>query len=163
MAEDITPNSQANVDSASSAESAPTWLRRVGTQSWLFVGLVIAVVILAVVVAALSGIVVPLLVALILGMLCRPLVDWASRHRVPAPLAALGTMLFIVVATILVGVVVVNGLVQQLPKLIHQAGMGLDALGAWVGGLSLGKLDPSFADAARQAITKVIPVSRQGT
>lgn len=141
---------------------APAWLERAGTQAWLFIGIVLAAAVLAVVLAALSGIVVPLIVAVIIGMLCRPLVDWARRHRVPAGVAALATMLLIIASTVVMAVVVINGLVQQLPKLLSQAGAGLDDLGSWIGGLGLGKLDPSVADAARAAVTKVIPIIGKG-
>ena len=53
---------------------------RVGRRGWAFVGIVAASVILYVVLAALSGLVIPLVVAAVIGTLFVPVVDKLENH-----------------------------------------------------------------------------------
>ncbi len=64
------------------SRSAPYWLRRIGVQSWLFMGFVLAVAVFSALFALLNEILIPLIIAMLLAILCRPLVDWLERHKV---------------------------------------------------------------------------------
>ena len=74
------------------ARSAPYWLRRAGMVSWLFLGVVLAAGVLFGAIAAVSGITIPLLVAIVIGIVFRPVVDILARRRVPRTLGTILTM-----------------------------------------------------------------------
>ena len=61
----------------------PTWLRRLGVSSWLLVGFVLIIVGLIWLLNQTSTIVMPVLVAAVLGAVAGPAVGWLQRHRVP--------------------------------------------------------------------------------
>jgi len=77
------------------SRSAPLWLRRVGTQSWLFIGAILAFAVLAAILAVLNDIVMPLIISVLLAILSRPLVDWLERHKVSRSLGTILTMVLI--------------------------------------------------------------------
>ena len=60
--------------------SAPSWLRRLGVQSWLFIGFVLAAIVILVILATLDQIVTPLMISTLLAILFRPVVDWLEQH-----------------------------------------------------------------------------------
>jgi predicted PurR-regulated permease PerM len=63
--------------------SAPTWLRNLGFSSWLLVGFVLVVVGLIWLLGQTSTIVMPVILATVLGAVAGPAVGWLQRHRVP--------------------------------------------------------------------------------
>ena len=60
---------------------APAWLARLGVRSWQYVGVVVWAAIVYGALAAISGLVLPLLVAAVLGVLLSPLVSALARAR----------------------------------------------------------------------------------
>ncbi len=68
--------------------TSPSWLMRFGTRAWLYIGLIVLLAAVFSVVATLSSVVVPLTIAILLGMLFAPVVDWLQRRRLPRALAA---------------------------------------------------------------------------
>ena len=84
--------------------SAPTWLRDLGFSSWMLVGFVLIIVGVIWLLAETSTIVMPVIVASVLGAVAGPAVDWLERHRVPRiggavlvllGLVAVGVLLFV--------------------------------------------------------------------
>ena len=63
--------------------SAPTWLRNLGFSSWLLVGFVLIIVGLIWLLAETSTIVMPVILAAVIGAVAGPVVGWLERHRVP--------------------------------------------------------------------------------
>jgi predicted PurR-regulated permease PerM len=78
-------------------ESLPRGMRMAGAWSWrlLVVGAVIAVFIFLVI--QLRLIIIPLLIAILIGALLVPLVDWLHRHRWPRWLAIVAAMLGLII------------------------------------------------------------------
>jgi predicted PurR-regulated permease PerM len=110
------------------SSSAPNWLRNLGIQSWLFIGLVLASVVILAVMATLNQIVTPLIISLLLAILSRPLVDWLERHKVSRSLGTVLTMVLILLGLISLVVIVIKGVVQQGPEIALQLQRGWNNL-----------------------------------
>ena len=106
----------------------PGWLDGIGRRSWLFIGIVAASTIVFSALAAMSGLVVPLVVSVVLGVLLVPLVDWIERLRVPRKSAA--AMVMVGLAAVGVGSVwiTVAGVADQGPEINRQVGEGLSTI-----------------------------------
>lgn len=103
---------------------APQWMRRFGVQSWLFIGMILALAVLVAFLSALNQIVTPLIISLLLAILSRPLVDWLEKRKVRRPLGTVLTMTLIVLVLIALFVIVVKGFVQQAPEIAYQLQIG---------------------------------------
>ncbi len=114
------------------AQSTPAWLRRVGVQSWLFIGIVLATAVFLAFMSALNQIVTSLIISLLLAILSRPLVDWLERHKVPRSLGAILTMVLILLGLIGLLVIVVQGVIQQGSEITTQLQAGWISLQAWL-------------------------------
>jgi len=68
-------------------QGQPTALERWGRRSWAFVGIALAAVVGYLGTAVISSLVVPLIVAVVVGALFAPLCAWLTR-RIPRGLAA---------------------------------------------------------------------------
>ncbi len=141
------------------ARAAPLWLRRLGVRSWLLLGAIGLVAVVLSLMSTLSGIVVPLVLATVVGVLLRPVVDAAARRRVPRTVAAALALVLILASALLLGVVVVRGLLAQAPEIAAVAAKALGTLEAW---LAEGELDPGLADAVGSAVSTLLPTLGQG-
>ncbi len=65
-----------------------TRLKSLGISAWSALGVIALVVVIALAVGAVSGILVPLVIAVILGVVLEPLVDRLEKWRVPRVPAA---------------------------------------------------------------------------
>jgi predicted PurR-regulated permease PerM len=63
--------------------SAPGWLRNLGFSSWLSVGFVLIILGVIWLLSLTSTIVMPVILATVLGAVAGPAVGWLERHRVP--------------------------------------------------------------------------------
>src|SRR6476646_8081167 len=90
--------------------AAPTWLRDVGFTSWLLVGFVLIVLGVIWLLDITSTIVMPLIVASVVGAVAGPLVGWLAQHRIPRTFGAILVLLAIVLAGIGVFLLVVGGI-----------------------------------------------------
>ena len=111
-------------------------LGSLGRRSWTFVGVVIAAAIIYLVLAELSGLVVPLVVAAVLGILFVPLVDWGDRY-IPRSASAGLVLVGLLALGYLTVVVTVNGVIDQAPEIGMQLQAGLEALAEWLRDLGL--------------------------
>ena len=82
--------------------SAPTWLRNLGFSSWLLVGFVLIIVGVMWLLGETSTIVMPVILATVLGAVAGPAVGWLERHRVPA----LGGAILVLLGLVAIGVVI---------------------------------------------------------
>jgi predicted PurR-regulated permease PerM len=111
-------------------------LGSLGRRSWTFVGVVIAATIIYLVFAQLSGLVVPLVVAAVLGILFVPLVDWGDQY-IPRSASAGLVLVGLLALGYLTVVVTVNGVIDQAPEIGVQIQAGLEALAEWLRDLGL--------------------------
>ena len=58
------------------------WVRRVGTNSWMFTGVMIALALITVLIAATRSITAPLAVGVFVAVVCVPIVTWLEKHGV---------------------------------------------------------------------------------
>lgn len=116
---------------ASPAHRIDEVLRRHGTRAWMLVGLLVLAAILYTALAGISGLVGPLVVATVVGMLFVPVVDRLAK-RMPRQLATL--LVVVVVLAVGVGVVAVTvrGIVAQAPQIGQQLTAGLSAIDEWL-------------------------------
>ncbi len=147
------------------SDSSPTGLsrsarvHRAGSTAWSALGIILLAVVIAAAVGALSGILVPLVVAAILGVVLEPWVSWLERRKVPSALAALvGLVSAVLVAVALVWLLVV-GFIQQLPEITRQLMAGWNAFVAWGRGLDL---DAVLLEQIREAVSGYAPRVGQG-
>ena len=141
------------------AQSSPAWLRRVGVQSWLFIGVVLAAMVVLSFMSALSLIVTSLIISLLLAILSHPLVDRLERHKFPRYLGAILTIILILLGLIGLIVVVVRGLIQQGPQITAQLQAGWGSLQIWFSGYNVQL--PSV-DVVMQTYQDVMPAIFQG-
>ena len=117
-------------------------LIRLGRRSWAIVGIIAAAVVIYLILAGLSGLVVPLIVAGVVGALFVPLVDKLAKHM-PRTLAAGIVLVGLIVIGIGAVVVAVAGIAEQAPEVEKQLNSGLGAAKEWFQslGIDLGSVE----------------------
>jgi len=113
------------------AHGAPAWLRRIGVQSWLFIGVVLATIVILSFMSALNQIVTSMVVSVLIAILARPLVDWLERHKIPRQLGAIITILLILIGFTGLIVITVQGVITQGPEIASQFQAGWSNLQLW--------------------------------
>jgi predicted PurR-regulated permease PerM len=134
--------------------SAPTWLRDVGFASWLLVGFVLIVIGVIWLLDQTSTIVMPVLLAAVLGAVAGPAVDWMERHRIPRIGGAALVLLGLVAIGALIFCLVVGGISGQADELSGQLGHALDRMQGWLADVGVHHTQPS-EDAVRQAVPAI--------
>jgi len=141
------------------ARSAPYWLRRAGMASWLFLGVVLAATVAFSAVATLSGITTPLLLAVVIGIVFRPVVDMLARRRVSRTLGAVLTMGLILLGAAALIMMLVQGIIEQGPEIGRQLEAGWTSLRAW---LLQFPIEPATLESVRSSAVNVLPALGQG-
>ena len=134
-------------------------LLRLGKASWAAVGVIVVLVILSVGVGAISGIVAPLVVAFIIGVVMEPLVLRLERWGLSRALASVAALVVAVALAAGMVVVIVRGFVSELPKIYAQLGEGWNSFLAW--GRTL-DLDPLMLERVRASLDEYAPQVTQG-
>ena len=93
--------------------TAPQWLRKLGTTSWLLVGVFLFVVGIIWLLALTNAIVMPLITAGLIAAVTSPVVGWLNRHRTPRGIAAGLVLISVVVVVVVVAVLIIGGLTSQ--------------------------------------------------
>lgn len=129
-------------------------IRRIGAVSWSILGLIALTLVIAAGISALSGIVIPLVAAVIIGTILEPLMSWLVRLRFPKALAAtLG--LFVALATLFgVVAIVAWGFLAQLPEISKQISLGWTYAVEWVASIDV---EAEFLDQWRSTLGQVAP------
>lgn len=155
--------------SAEGPSPAGKWLRRWGTNSWLFLGLFGAIVVLWLTYSKAHEVVLPLIIAFIIGILLQPLVDSMTRHHLPRWLAVVITMILIVAIAAGILTVFIYGIVSQAGSIEKQVSAGVNKIRSWLDNLkvsesvhnfvndSIAKAWPSIANGLVSAVTKSVP------
>jgi predicted PurR-regulated permease PerM len=120
-------------------------LIKLGRRGWAIVGVIAASVVIYLILAGLSGLVIPLIVAGVIGALFVPLVDKLTKHM-HRTLAAGIVLVGLIVIGVGAVVVAVAGVAEQAPEVEKQLNAGLGTAKDWLqgAGVDLG----SIGDAA---------------
>jgi putative heme transporter len=110
------------------AFSAPTWLRDLGFASWLLVGFVLIIIGFVWLLGQTSTIVMPVILAGVLGAVATPIVDALAHRKVPRAAGAGLVLLGFVVIAALVVFLVVHGITSNSGDASVQASRGLDKI-----------------------------------
>lgn len=145
--------------SGTAPTSANAKLRRLGALSWSLLGVIALTVVIAMGLGAVSGILVPLIIAVIIGSLLEPFVAWLERRGVGKVLAAAIALLVALVGTAAVGFVVVRGLLGQWGQIYRQMLAGWRSFVAW--GRSL-DLDAVLLERIRVSVESYLPDFARG-
>lgn len=112
-------------------------LWRWGTASWLFLGIVGAVVVFGMAYSKTHQVIIPLVIAIIVGILLEPAVSFLVRHRFPRWLATL-IMLAVIVAVVAGMVtVIVYGIATQAEAIGSQVQRAADRIQDWLDNLKV--------------------------
>ncbi len=117
-----------------SAFAVPAWAKDVGRWSWIAIAVGIVLIAVFAAIAATRMLVLAALVAVLLGGTTLPVVDWLERHHLRRWLGALLVVVAFIVLAVVIGLVIVNGLIDQVPtinqKMDEAAASIQDLLGA---------------------------------
>jgi putative heme transporter len=111
--------------------AAPTWLRNMGFSSWLLVGFVLVIVGVIWLLDQTSTIVMPVLLAAVLGAVAGPGVGWLERHRVPRIGGAILVLLGLVTVGVLIFSLVVGGISAQSGDISAKLNQAVDRIQDW--------------------------------
>jgi predicted PurR-regulated permease PerM len=129
-----------------SVPNAPGWLRDLGLASWLLVGFVLIVIGLIWLLGQTSTIVLPVVLAGVLGAVTGPIVDALERRRVPRAAGAAVVLLGLVAIGVLVFVLVIGGITSQSSEISAQASQAADRLESWLTSLGIENTATTKAD-----------------
>jgi predicted PurR-regulated permease PerM len=112
--------------------ASPTWLRDLGFSSWLLVGFVLIIVGVMWLLSETSTIVMPVILATVLGAVAGPGVGWLERHRVPRIGGAILVLLGLVAIGVLIFCLVLGGISAQSGDISTKLNQALDKLQGWL-------------------------------
>jgi predicted PurR-regulated permease PerM len=140
-------------------EQEKSWLWRWGTKGWLFLGLIGALVVFGLAYSKTHQIIIPLVIAVIIGILLEPFVNFMTRHHIPRWLATL--IMLIIILVVIAGflAVIVYGISTQASAIGQQVENGVNKIQDWLDNL---KVSGSFAQWVQQQIEKAWPSITNG-
>jgi predicted PurR-regulated permease PerM len=112
--------------------ATPAWLRDLGFSSWLLVGFVLIIVGLIWLLGQTSTIVMPVILATVLGAVAGPVVGWLERHRVPRAGGAILVLLGLVGIGVLIFCLVFGGISAQSGDISARLNKSLDKIQGWL-------------------------------
>ena len=119
--------------------AAPTWLRDLGFASWLLVGFVLIILGVIWLIGQTSTIVMPVILAAVLGAVAGPGVGWLERHQVPRIGGAVLVLLGLVAIGVLIFLLVFGGISAQSGDISAKLNQALDKIRGWVDDLGVGQ------------------------
>ena len=128
-----------------------SWVHRLGSLCWMLIGIVAFGSIVLGVAASMSGLLVPLVVAVVIGTLAVPIVDRLERVGLPRWAGALIMMASLAAVVVVSVLVATRGVLDQSAEISRVVSRGLDRLNDWLQRreLDLGSTDDQmdqFAD-----------------
>ena len=142
-----------------SAFAAPQWARDVGRWSWIVVGALLVLLALFWAAAAIQMVVLASLFAVLFGGTFLPVVDWLHRHHLPRWLGALLVLVFLIALGIFIVLVILYGLVKQLPVIQDNLQAAVDSINEKLASTSV---DQSTLDSMKTAIEGVLKYATTG-
>ncbi|MFZ2511392.1 MAG: AI-2E family transporter [Gordonia sp. (in: high G+C Gram-positive bacteria)] len=134
-------------------------IKRLGLASWSVLGMILVVVVIALGIGAVSGILIPLVIAVILGVVLEPMVAFLERHKVPHNLAAVLALLTALLVLGLTIVVVVRGFLDQWSEISSQLLLGWNQMAEWAGTLDI---EEQWLERIRAAVEDIAPAVGSG-
>ena len=134
---------------------ASTWLRDLGFSSWLLVGFVLVIVGLIWLLAETSTIVMPVILAAVLGAVAGPAVGWLERHRVPRIGGAVLVLLGLVAIGVVIFCLVVGGISAKSGDISAKVNQALDKIQGWLGDVGVDN-----AQSAKEDVQEAAPEIR---
>jgi len=101
-----------------------------------------------------SGLIVPLIVATIIGVLFVPVVDSLKARGVPRQVGAFAVMLFVIALAGTAMWLTITGVIEQSDEIVEQTRGGVAAAGEWLETLDL---DPAILDRVYEEVEKALP------
>lgn len=150
---------EGSVSSTPKPSSEKPWLWRWGMDCWLGLGIIGAIAVFGWVYAKAHGIIIPLVVAVIIGILLKPVVALMTRHHIPRWLATALTMIIIIAVIGGFIAVVAYGITTQAGAIGNQVGEGVNRIKAWLENLNVSQ---STADWIHEQIEKAWPAITDG-
>lgn len=135
------------------------WFWRWGVASWMFLGMIGAIVVIGLAYSRAHQVILPLIIAIIVGVLLEPLVSFMVRHRFPRWLATLLTMLLILAFVFGVIALVVYGITTQAGAIEKQVEDGVETIKDWFDNL---KLSDSVVNWIHETFEKIWPQIQNG-
>jgi predicted PurR-regulated permease PerM len=135
--------------------AAPVWLRDLGFASWLLVGFVVVIVGVVWLLDQTSTIVMPVLLATVLGAVAGPAVGWLERHRVPRIGGAILILLGLVATGVLVFCLVFGGISANSGDISAKLNQALDKIQGWFDDLGVDQTQE-----AKEDVQKAMPEIR---
>jgi putative heme transporter len=136
--------------------SAPAWLRDLGFGSWLLAGFILILVGLVWLLDQTSTIVMPVILALVLGAVAGPLVGALERRGVPRAAGAGLVLLGLVVIGVVIFALIVHGISAQSSDISSKASQGLDKVEGWLKDLGVDNTQDE-----KNALKKDLPQIRE--
>jgi putative heme transporter len=134
--------------------TAPRWLRDLGFASWLLVGFVLIILGFIWLLAETSTIVMPVILAAVLGAVAGPAVDRLERHRVPRIGGAILVLLGLVAIGVLIFCLVFGGISDQSASISAKLNQAVDKIHGWFADLGLDKTQQAKQD-AKKAVPEI--------
>jgi putative heme transporter len=135
--------------------AAPAWLRDLGFASWLLVGFVVVTVGVVWLLDQTSTIVMPVILATVLGAVAGPAVGWLERHRVPRIGGAILILLGLVAIGVLVFCLVFGGISANSGDISAKLNQALDKIQGWFSDLGVDQTQQ-----AKEDVQKAMPEIR---
>jgi predicted PurR-regulated permease PerM len=146
-------------EKSKSVESERSWLWRWGASSWFALGIVGAIIVVGLVYSKTHQVIIPLVVAVIIGILLEPAVTFMTRHHIPRWLATLIMLIVIIVVVAGFLAIIVYGIASQAGAIGKQAKDGAARIQSWLDNL---EVSGSFAQWVQQQIEKAWPSITDG-
>ena len=122
--------SQAPSQQETAADGISPGLRRWGTRSWFYLGIILFITAIVAFLSVISGLFVPSVIAVVVGMLTYPLVDILAARRVPPTIGSVLVILLVLAVCIGLAWLTVVGIVNQSEEMVTQLVAGLTHLAA---------------------------------
>ena len=140
-----------NVEETASSEGkwfyrVPLRLVRWGVSSWLILGIFAVSVVIYLGLSQLTSLLIPLVVAVVIGMLFSPVVDRLTRAGLAPFVAASLVLIGLVAITALSIFLAVKGIYDQRDLIVEQFSRGWEMIQVWLGerGISLDNINEAF-------------------
>ncbi|MHB8896269.1 MAG: AI-2E family transporter [Candidatus Geothermincolia bacterium] len=109
------------------------WLWRWGIKSWLFIGVIGAIVVIGLIYGKAGKVILPLIIAVIIGVLLEPMVELLVKGHFPRWLATVVVMVVIIGVIVGFFVVVIYGVSSQAGAIGKQISQGVNKIREWAG------------------------------
>ena len=149
MDETATPRRGTLVDPAEDR-----WMRRLGIRAWAWVGVFVFSALVFLGLGALSEFVIPLVLAVVLGMIFSPIAGLLARYM-PAQLASVLVLLGLGAIIVLAIAVIVVGIVNQIPQISAQLDAAIERGRQLLADLGLGQAQADDAGTGEQVTDAV--------